>query len=282
MDRMLWRIQKMLVVVFVVLFVVGLLCPAGIEATSYRQPPRPPTPAPPQPAGEDDDDDCAPAVPAGIHGVVTNWSYQDEPGVVVVLSWAGWSVDTTSDDNGHYRFGGLHEGVGVLNLNLPPGLKATVQDVALKIETGREYEVNLTCYGGEKAPTLPLMPVIQVERKQVMPGETVRYLVTVVNRLGYDLEGVWLTDLIPAGLSEAQAQSNQGGAEIVYDRLVSVEVGRLSQGERLEVAIEARVAPGVSLGTEIENRVSFIYAGGLAAQASASVTVGEAEKPEEQ
>jgi uncharacterized repeat protein (TIGR01451 family) len=167
----------------------------------------------------------------------------------------------TSDDNDFYGRGGMGIGIGVINFKALPWCRPTTQDVAVRFDGNKAFEVNLVCYGEKTPPVLPVTPVMSADRLQASPGEQVTYTVTVRNSLSSPLAGVTLTALLPLEIKDIEASLSQGNTEM-WDNLVTAEIGWLEPGEMAQVTIVGTVKEGTAAGTMLTNRASLLYTGG--------------------
>jgi uncharacterized repeat protein (TIGR01451 family) len=275
------NIPIIVLTLFVVLSLSLLWLTPSANAGPPFQPPRPTPGAPPgggPGVGEGDVGGEPGELPGTtIHGLVVNWGYQNEPYVKVRLEGEGWDLETTSDDNGYYYFKGLSSDTVLLNLALPEDSDLTplITDLALRPKGIGQLVVNLGLYAGSTTPTLPVEMSMSVEPEVVGPGSVVVYTIRATNRLAHGISQVLVTDYLPAGLVPIEATVSHSTVEI-WDNLVIADVGEMAVGDTAVITIEARVEDNVVPGTVIHNRVSFIYAESVTAQAQASLTIGGA------
>lgn len=240
-------------------------------------PPRP-TPAPPEPPSRPtpEGSEGFPGSTFGVHGQVWKWERNPASQVEVQLRGPGWNAQTITDESGRYAFGGLGQGVALLNLVLLDGFLPLTTDVAVRLGYASSLTVNLGFYAVGESPALEPVPVLTVDRDTVLPGDTVVYRIHVKHEAdAAPLSAVLLTDLLPEGLSVVSVETSQGSAE-TWGNLVTVDVGDFVPGEKVAVAITARVADSLPDGTALPNRATFISGEGLALQsAEVAITVGQ-------
>jgi uncharacterized repeat protein (TIGR01451 family) len=92
-------------------------------------------------------------------------------------------------------------------------------------------------------PQVPLAVEKQVSPDTVAPGEQVAYMITVSNRGGFAVDGVQLTDTIPAGLTLDSVQALDQGT---CDNTISCSIGALPPLGSARVLVRATV--GASAG----------------------------------
>lgn len=237
-----------------------------------RPDPPPDRPDPPGTPGDtagrhDAGDRTAPWTPcATIFGTVTNWGYQNEPGLPVQFSGAGWQTAKITDGNGHYASDCMGIGVGLVNVLTPPHLTPLTTDVALRLGYKAAYEINLGIYSGEAAPPLDL-PVLIAGETQVTPGATVSYTITVESSSGdhQPMKDVLITDLLPDELLLTGAISTVGNLER-WGNLLTADIGTLEPGQQAVITVSAAVPEDTPPGTVITNRASLIRSGNLVVQ----------------
>jgi uncharacterized repeat protein (TIGR01451 family) len=231
-------------------------------------PPPPPGPAVPGQHGAPEGTSLAPC--STLHGFVLNWGYRNEPRLPVTLVGDGWQSQKLTDDNGYYGFECLGIGVGLLNPILSPDLHSLTDDVAIRLGYQPDFEVNLGVHGGQVVPALEVIPTLAVSPGGALPGETLTYTIGVANiprssAADHSLEGVMITDLLPASLLPVKATSTAGAVEL-WGNLLTVGVGAMSQGQAVTVTLVAKVREDSSPGTVIVNRASLIYRDHVASQ----------------
>jgi uncharacterized repeat protein (TIGR01451 family) len=193
---------------------------------------------------------------------------------MVQFSGVGWSVEMSTSANGEYGFGRLGTEVGLLNLIVEEGsdLRPLTTDIPFAPVPGWTTVVNLGAYREPGDGVAPLVPAVRVDPTWVRPGERVDFTVRVENRLQTKISGVWVTDLLPEGLSLINVTTDRGDAmhEGSYG---AAFIGDLGPGDAATVKLIAEAAQEGPTGT-LHNRISLIYREHAAAQVAASVTVG--------
>ncbi len=241
---------------------------------------------------------------------MVNWNYHNEPRARVSLRGGGWTLETSSDDNGYYYFKGLGIDNVFLNLALPEdsGLTPITTDLALRTKGTGQIVVNLGFYPAEPATpaSLPVDISMSVKPESAGQGDTVLYTIHITNRLPHGISQVLVTDCLPEGLIPVRATflrttptsvSLLTGTPLlgpsavipgpltptptplppateIWGNLVIAEIGEMGAGETAVVIIEAGVKPDVAPGTVIQNRASCIYAESVAVQARVPLAIG--------
>jgi uncharacterized repeat protein (TIGR01451 family) len=99
-------------------------------------------------------------------------------------------------------------------------------------------------------PQVPLAVEKQVAPDTVAPGEQVAYMITVSNRGGFAVDGVQLTDTIPAGLTVNSVEALDQGT---CDNTIACSIGTLpplgSARVRVQATVGASAGPGALQNT---------------------------------
>lgn len=238
--------------------------------------PRPtltPTPAEPTPPA------AIPGVPLAtgcesICGRVLNLADSSGvAGITVRFQNSTWALDVQTDRAGNYGYGRLGLDVGRLNVVLPErsGLHPLTYDIAFAPRAGRAIRINLGVYREGQTLHPPIVPALSVSPEWARPGEQVVFIVRVHNPLDRAISDVWVTNLLPAGLSLAGVSTTQGDV-IRSGNYVAVNTAGLAAGEVMTVSIYADVNADAPTG-RVENTVSLIYSEHAAAQATARLYV---------
>lgn len=216
--------------------------------------------------------DAIPASPGGgcesICGRVINLAGAgDASGAVVRFGNAGWAIDAPADSMGAYGYGRLGLDVGLLNVVSGEGTDwhPVTHDIALAPPAGQEILVNLGVYPGGPALSPPIVPEASVSPRWANWGEQVVFTVRVQNTLDSAISNVWITDLLPAGMTLAGVTSDPGDI-IRSGDYAAAYTGGLAAGEVMTVSIYVDVSPDAPSGA-LDNTVSLIYSENAAAQA---------------
>ena len=97
--------------------------------------PTPVPPAPPERPTPEGSEDPSHGSNFGVHGQVWKWERNPASQITVQLRGPGWNAQTTTDESGKYAFGGLGQGVALLNLALSDDLLPLTTDVAVRWAT---------------------------------------------------------------------------------------------------------------------------------------------------
>ena len=136
---------------------------------------------------------------------------------------------------------------------------------------------------GQATPTLTpsvdaagLLFVKEIGRRQVWPGATVRYTLTLTNRGDSSARQIVITDPLPAELEPGEIES---GAARWDGRTVRAEALILPPGGRLTITFTAIVRNDVASGRTVVNRASASAADGVLLNAAATAILPPAELP---
>ncbi len=102
------------------------------------------------------------------------------------------------------------------------------------------------------APSAELTVVKTVDRTEVLPGDSVTFVIRVCNVGDSNADNVVVSDALPSELELVSASASQG-AVVVVGNGVRAEFGSLAPGACAELTIAARVRPDVPPGTQIGN-----------------------------
>lgn len=239
------------------------LTPAGPTPIESPTPQATPVPLPPSVA------DCE-----SICGRVINLA--DSSGVsgtTVRFEDSGWGIDASTDSAGYYGYGRLGQDVGRLNvvLNGASEWHAVTHDIAFAPLAGRAVWINLGVYRGGRALRPLIVPVVSVSPEWAKPGVQVVFTVQVRNSLDRAISDVWVTNVLPAGLSLSGVSSTQGDV-IRSGTYAAVNTAGLGAGEVMTVSIYADVNADAPTGM-LNNTVSLFYSEHAAAQATARLYI---------
>jgi uncharacterized repeat protein (TIGR01451 family)/LPXTG-motif cell wall-anchored protein len=194
------------------------------------------------------------------------------------LGDGGWETTQVTSDDGHYQFGSLGQGVAFLSMDLTPKQAETLHpmadDVAIRLRCDYEVIANLGLYSSPDRPDPPATLTMGVSRADLTPGGTVTFYLTLANGMPHSISHVFVTDLLPAGLTVADVTTTHGTPEVHDERLVTVNIGDLPQGAQGTVQIVAQVDPTLAYGTRLTNSATLLYAESAADQAWTTLTVG--------
>jgi uncharacterized repeat protein (TIGR01451 family) len=125
-----------------------------------------------------------------------------------------------------------------------PALAPVITDTAVVSGGGDGNQSNNSdTFRPATPPQAPLAVEKQVSPDTVAPGEQVAYMITVSNRGGFAVDGVQLTDTIPAGLTLDSVQALDQGT---CDNTISCSIGALPPLGSARVLVRATV--GASAG----------------------------------
>lgn len=198
-------------------------------------------------------------------------------GIVVRFAGSGWALDVQTDGTGAYGYGRLGLDVGLLNVVLADGsdLHPVTRDIAFALPAGQVVFINLGVYRGGRALYPLIRPTVSVSPEWAQRGEQVIFAVQVHNSLDTAISGVWVTDLLPAGLNLSAVSSDRG--EVMRSgNYVAVHTGGLAAGEVMTVAIYADVSADAPNGA-LDNTISLIYSEHAAAQTSTRLYIQSAD-----
>jgi uncharacterized repeat protein (TIGR01451 family) len=207
-----------------------------------------------------------------LHGVVINWGYRNEPQTPVQLTGYNWQDQKVTDDNGYYAFDCLGNGIGMVNLVVPPGSRPVSPDVALRLGYWPDFEVNLGFYNTETAPALAVTPTLTVSAHSVLPGQTITYTLGLTNTTPSPLSRVLLTDLLPTTLVSIAVTTTVGSIE-VWDNLLTADIGELAPTRGVSITVAGIVSNDTVSGALITHRASLLYTGHIVVPTTPVTTV---------
>ena len=206
---------------------------------------------------------------AAFYGTAIHWGVGGLKNAGLRLSNGGWSVQSTSSDDGRYNLGGLGVGSGILFVEPPfEGVKPMINQAAVRLTCDFPTHANIGFYGGDERPTPPAQVTMRASKQQLAPGEQIQITLKVNNTLPNPISQVVITDLFPDGLKIQNVKTSSGSAEVLDEQLLTVMVDSLPQGDGLEVVISAQAAGGLAEGTRLINMATLFYAESVADQAS--------------
>ncbi len=99
-----------------------------------------------------------------------------------------------------------------------------------------------------------------VDGAPLLPGDTVRYVVTVVNSGRGTADDVRVTDVLDANLSVLAVENggNNAGNTISWDASTTPALAAVARGASVVLAFTAKVSPAVVDGTSIPNQASIV------------------------
>ena len=279
---------KLVGAVFIALFLLAtwLAQPVAGVNPPMQGTPRPTLPPPPGTpvspgigdVGQDivTADNCA-----GLRGTVINWGFHNEPGVTLRLGDGGWEATQITSDDGRYVFGPLGQGVAFLSVDLAADqaeiLRPMADHVAIRLRCDFDVIANLGLYSSPGRPDPPATLTMSVWPTTLLPGGTATFYFTLTNDMPHPISHVFVTDYLPDGLTVAEVTTTRGTVEVLDGRMVTVNVGDLSQGGEETIQIVAQADPALAYGTRLQNTASLLYAESAADQAWITLVVGGAE-----
>ena len=191
-------------------------------------------------------------------------------GVPVRFAGDGFELATITDVNGYYEFVQVGQDVGVLNVagdGTP--WKASVKDVALSVQPGQSLRVNFSASQASPAKG-PALVSVAVKPELVGAGQTVSVTVKAMNTTAQKLSAVWLTHLLPGGLTVSSLTTDRGDA-LAAGQLALAQLGDLAPGDTAAFVIVALAANDGGPQGSLPIVASLISHEGVAVQASASL-----------
>ncbi len=190
-------------------------------------------------------------------------------GVPVRFAGEGFDLATLTDANGLYQFARIGQDVGFLNVSGEGGWKASAKDVALSVPPGASLQVNFSA--AQSAPEEgPKLLSVSVSPALVGAGQTVTVTVKATNSAGSKLSGVWLTHMLPDGLTISGVTTDRGDARTT-GRLAMASLGDLAPGDSATFDIIALAPNDGGPQGAFSLIASFISREGVAVQASTSL-----------
>ncbi len=189
-------------------------------------------------------------------------------GVPVRFAGDGFELATLTDVNGYYQFEQLGQDVGLLNVaGDGTAWKASVKDVALSVRLGQALRVNFSA--SQVSPTQgPALVSVAVNPTLVGAGQMVSVTVKATNTTGQKLSGVWLTHLLPNGLTVSSLTTDRGDA-LAAGQLAMANLGDLAPGDAATFVIVALAPNDGGPQGSLPLVVSLVSREGVAVQASA-------------
>jgi len=191
-------------------------------------------------------------------------------GIPVRFVGDGFELAALTDVNGYYQFENVGQDVGYLSVaGNGTGWKASVRDIALSPRPGQSLRANFSASQGTPEKGLALLSV-SVKPSVFGAGQTVTVTINATNNTDQPLSGVWLTHMLPDGLSVSGLSMSRGDAQSV-GQLAMANVGDIAPGDSAWFTIVA-VAPGNGGPKGNFSAVaSMISREGVAVQASTSL-----------
>ena len=214
------------------------------------------------------DDNCA-----SVYGSVILWGVGGQGEIGLALRDGGWGTHTASSGDGHYNFGALGVGAGVLSIETGLAeLTPMVDQAAIPLSCDFPIQANIGLYGSGERPTPPGQLTMRADTQFISPGDQATFTLQIKNTLPNPISQVLLTDLFPAGLTIVDAQTSQGKVEIHDQNLLAIQVGSVPEAGTVTVVVKVKATD--DLTTErIQNRATLFYAESVADQATLDLTV---------
>jgi uncharacterized repeat protein (TIGR01451 family) len=201
-------------------------------------------------------------------------------GVPVRFTGEGFELATLTDVNGYYQFEQVGQDVGFLNVaGDGTGWKGSVKDVALSPRPGLSLRVNFSA--SQASPVKgPKLVSVSVQPALIGAGQTATVTVKATNTTGYKLSNVWLTHLLPDGLTIAGMITDRGDA-VSHAQMAMANVGDLAPGASVTFSVVANAPNDGAPSGSLPIVASMISSEGVAVQASATLksTGGPATLP---
>lgn len=212
---------------------------------------------------------------AALHGAVLNWGVGGQGGISLNLGDGGWQVDTVTNEDGGYNFGGLGIGMGILKVEPgSTGLRPMVDNAAVRLSCDFATQAIIGLYSGDERPAPPGQISMKASPQTVAPGDRVEFSLTVSNSLPNSISRVIVTDLLPEDLIIKSVNASAGVAELLDGKMLAIIVGEVPENGTVDIFFSARVAEHVAEGTQLVNTATLFYAESAADQASVTITVG--------
>lgn len=192
-------------------------------------------------------------------------------GALVRFGGTGWALDAQADSAGFYAYGQVGVDAGMLNVISDGEWRPVTRDVAIAPSPGQPVIVNLGVYRGTRPPSLPIVPTANVSPRWANWGEQAVFTVRIENTLSQNISNVWVTDLLPAGLTLSGIAASQGDVTRAGN-YAAVHTAALGAGEVMTVSIYVDVNRDTPSGA-LDNTISLIYSEYAAAQVTARLYV---------
>ncbi|MFQ5575393.1 MAG: LysM peptidoglycan-binding domain-containing protein [Anaerolineae bacterium] len=214
---------------------------------------------------------------ASLKGTAINWGFGAQAGVGLHLHDGGWHVDQVTADDGHFDFGALGSGVGMLVVD-PGALPLTpmVNQAAIRLTCNFPVQANIGLYSGPERPTPPAQLSLAVSPAAVLPGSTASLTMTVRNSLPNPISQVAVTNLFPGGLTIEGVQTSAGTAELLDGTMLTVFVGSVASGGHETVTVQLKAAETLLPGAALTDTATLFYAESAADQSHIAIAIGEA------
>jgi len=202
-------------------------------------------------------------------------------GIPVRFVGDGFELATLTDVNGYYQFESVGQDVGYVRVaGNGTGWKSSVKDIALSPRPGRSLWVNFSASQGTPEKGSALLSV-SVNPSVFGAGQTVTVTVKATNNTEQPLSGVWLTHMLPDGLSVSGLSPSRGDG-LSVGQLAMANVGDFAPGDSVSFTIVAAAPGDGGPKGNFSAVASMISREGVAVQASTSVkgTGGPAVLPE--
>ena len=195
---------------------------------------------------------------------------------------------------GNYRFPLTYPGRYHLRVTPPahylaPSTKSLSDLQKLRDPKGKPFLLNEASQGGiftlsEPDPFISDIPLDRIGESKLLltktasvreasPGDFVQYRIKLENRADYDVSGIHLTDILPAGLRYERG-SARGAAEpeISTDgRTLNFPLAAMGAGRASEITYVVSISPGAPAGEAINRVLASGSAGATSNEAAAAV-----------
>lgn len=151
-------------------------------------------------------------------------------GVPVHFSGDGFDLMAVTDGNGYYQFEQIGQDIGMLNVGGEESdWKASVGNVALSVPSGGSLVVN---FSASQATPLkgPALLDVSLASRMISSGQTVTVTVESTNSTDTKLSGVWLSHLVPEGLTLSGLTVDRGDT-LSVGNLAMANVGDMAPGD---------------------------------------------------
>jgi uncharacterized repeat protein (TIGR01451 family) len=191
-------------------------------------------------------------------------------GIPVRFVGDGFELAVLTDVNGYYQFESVGQDVGFLNVaGNGASWKASVKDIALSPRPGLSLRANFSASQGTPEKGSALLSV-SVTPDVFGAGQIVTVTVKATNNTDQQLSRVWLTHLLPDGLSASSVSVSRGDAQAV-GQLTMANLGDFAPGDSASFTIVAAAPGDGGPKGNFSAVASMISHEGVAVQASASM-----------